>query len=74
MLTNNAPTYIVGTKKINEEHFNYVLDILDQETLCCPPPYDFTHEDFIRECPRKAIEDAGGKWDCRICWEKYVLA
>lgn len=65
-LKNNAHT------SVNEESLEYVLDILADDCLRCPPPYDFTHEDFIRECPCESVERAGGEWSCRICWKRYL--
>lgn len=59
--------------RIHRHDLERVLNILANESLSCPPPYDFTHEDYCMECPQKLYENAGINFDCRKCWEKYLI-
>lgn len=58
---------------IDEHRLNFIVETLSEETLKCPPPFDFSNYNSIdetKDCPAK---DNTNKNPCAECWKRWIL-
>ena len=58
---------------IDEHKVNTVAEILSEETLHCPPPYDFTMYESMEEAKECPAKDSADKNPCAECWKRWLL-
>ena len=54
---------------VDENKLDALLDVVQDECLCCPPPMDFNNEAYAEQrCP--AFDNPN--MTCQRCWKNYL--